>query len=231
MDRLATVGEREALKRKGFGNLLSAALCACALAALLAPQPCYGIQNDCDQPAAFPRSTLRGTSAILDLDGDQRADFASAEPEWAPAGPNRYRVDVRLTRAPAATFYVDTGWAEGLRIIARDIDGDDDLDLLVTTRFERLLAVWINDGHGQFTEGALSAALQPVWHKAATNLETHAARFNAPVFVCPGNAGIVKPAPGGMRSDFQGSTLSEQTECRAASVWNTGNSLRAPPLR
>lgn len=226
MDRLATVAERRSRSR--LPNLLTAGLCAYTVAVLLAPKPCYGSQSSGEVSSGM---TARGASAISDLDGDQRADLALAEPEWAPAGPNRYRIDIRLTRGPAATFYVDASLSEGLRITARDIDGDDDLDLLVTTRFERLLGVWINDGHGRFSVGMVTPNLQALWQQAAATLETRGVPSSSPVFVCPCSAGFVKPAPAGPWPGFPSSAVWEQTECRAASVRNTGNPLRAPPLQ
>src|SRR4029077_15302628 len=46
----------------------------------------------------------------------------------------------------------------GLHLTPRDVDGDHDLDIVVTIGFARQpVAVWINDGQGGFEEGDLAA--------------------------------------------------------------------------
>ena len=43
------------------------------------------------------------------------------------------------------------------RLSARDLDGDNDRDLVLETAFRVPLAVWINDGAGHFQEGNLDS--------------------------------------------------------------------------
>ena len=48
--------------------------------------------------------------------------------------------------------------------MARDIDGDHDLDLIVTNSYSnRPIGVWINDGHGVFTQAEQSAYAASLW--------------------------------------------------------------------
>jgi hypothetical protein len=80
---------------------------------------------------------------VGDFDGDHLADLAFASPQGRVNGAYRYRVEVHLTMQGGATFNVDTGEAGGLRISTRDVDGDDDLDLVITSTFGgRRVGVW-----------------------------------------------------------------------------------------
>ena len=54
------------------------------------------------------------------------------------------------------SFSVLSQEPNGLNIQAIDVDGDQDLDLVVTSRWSmQIIAVWINDGSGSFTPGDL----------------------------------------------------------------------------
>ena len=89
--------------------------------------------------------------AIADLDGDGRPDLAIARVEgWGPSG-YRYRIDLNLTthaRPSSFSVFAERG---GLSIIPRDVNGDWDLDLIITSAWSLTpVGVWINDGHGGF---------------------------------------------------------------------------------
>lgn len=101
---------------------------------------------------------------IGDFDGDGLADLLTSSIETL--GPSGYghRIEIRSRSGAAigASFQV-FGSTPGLTLLARDIDGDHDLDLIVANSYSnRPIGVWINDGHGVFTqagEGAFSGAL------------------------------------------------------------------------
>jgi hypothetical protein len=114
----------------------------------------FGAGHGSPSPGSAARSTARsiGTPfAIADLDGDQRPDIAVVELQWGLATSARYSIRLRLTAKPESSISVD-GPLGGLDITARDVNGDDVTDLVVTTELDaRLVAVLVNDGHGNFS--------------------------------------------------------------------------------
>ena len=89
--------------------------------------------------------------AIADLDGDHRPDIAVVELQRGLATRARYSIRLQLTAKPESSISVD-GPPGGLDITARDVNGDDAADLVVTTELDaRLVAVLVNDGHGNFS--------------------------------------------------------------------------------
>ena len=100
--------------------------------------------------------------AIADLDGDGRPDLAIARAEgWGPNG-FQYRIDI-TTRIGLSSFSV-FAQSGGLLIIPRDVNGDCDLDLIITSAWSLTpVGVWINDGRGRFTRGDPTAYPQSTW--------------------------------------------------------------------
>jgi hypothetical protein len=89
--------------------------------------------------------------AIADFDGDFRPDVASVRAgEEVPGGAN-YSIQLRLTSAGLQTIEVGAP-AGGLVIEARDVNGDDAIDLVVATAwFKQPVAIFLNDGRGSFS--------------------------------------------------------------------------------
>ena len=51
-----------------------------------------------------------------------------------------------------------------VQLIARDVDGDQDLDLVVVSAVEhRPVGVWVNDGHGHFSAGRPADFPASIW--------------------------------------------------------------------
>ena len=92
--------------------------------------------------------------ALGDLDGDHKTDIALGR-SIGPAGAGYlYRLELRLSQSgrwDAFTFSnVD---AAGVNIVAVDVDGDHDLDLVISGRLlSQRIGVWINDGTGLFSQ-------------------------------------------------------------------------------
>jgi hypothetical protein len=107
---------------------------------------------------------------MADFDGDSQPDVAVTKMETRGAG-YVYWLEVNLsTKSKEDSPRGNDGWSAvnfsifGLHLTPRDVDGDHDLDIVVTVGMNRQpVAVWINDGHGRFEEGDLAAypALSP----------------------------------------------------------------------
>lgn len=96
---------------------------------------------------AFPDSKF----AIGDFDGDRRPDLATVEIARFNSLHSRYWVSFQLSRGRLQTIGV-TGPAGGLVLLARDVNGDRALDLVVVTAWRHeLVAVLLNDGEGNFS--------------------------------------------------------------------------------
>jgi hypothetical protein len=100
-----------------------------------------------------PASSLGSNSyyAIADFDGDQKPDLATVEVQKSSSSrTTRYSIRFQLTAGIAQVFRV-TAASGGLQIVARDVNGDKSLDVLVTTVLQHeQVAVLLNDGHGKF---------------------------------------------------------------------------------
>jgi hypothetical protein len=102
--------------------------------------------------------------AVADFDGDSRPDVAITKTEAQGAG-YVYWLEIELSTSRTGDsaqqhpgFPAIAPSMFGLHLTPRDVDGDHDLDIVVTIGFARQpVAVWINDGQGGFEEGDLAA--------------------------------------------------------------------------
>jgi len=146
---------------------------------------------------ATPTSVSQLGWAVADFDGDSRPDVAITRME-ARGGGYVYWVELDLSTnrkdgssQPQANLPAAVASISGLHLTPRDVDGDHDLDIVVTMGIARQpIAVWINDGKGRFEEGDLSA------YPALTSPEDFA-------FSAPGTLDTTQPAfDQGPRSRF-----------------------------
>jgi hypothetical protein len=89
--------------------------------------------------------------AIADLDGDLRPDLANIQTGRSDVSQTDYWIQLQLSAAQRQTILVvaPTG---GLQIVARDVNGDHALDLVLTTAWlKEPVAILLNDGHGVFS--------------------------------------------------------------------------------
>lgn len=88
---------------------------------------------------------------IADFDGDSRPDLASVHIAQTGLRNTRYWIAFQLSGRSGQTVSVmaPTG---GLRIIARDVNGDNFPDVVITTFWtNKPVAIFLNDGLGNFT--------------------------------------------------------------------------------
>jgi hypothetical protein len=118
-----------------------------------------------------------GTPAVADLDGDHLPDLASGIKTGHTSEGYSYRVDLDLTGNPDQnSFSVLSQEPNGLNIQAIDVDGDQDLDLVITSRWSmQPIGVWINDGRGSFTPGDLDQYGSRIWQTSPSVRSTHLA--------------------------------------------------------
>jgi hypothetical protein len=100
-------------------------------------------------PAALPGPGL--SFSIADFDGDSKPDLANVETGKGDLTRADYSIQLQLSAAGRQTFQI-VAPAGGLRIVARDVNGDHALDLVLTTTwFGQPVAILLNDGHGSFS--------------------------------------------------------------------------------
>jgi hypothetical protein len=94
--------------------------------------------------------------AIADFDGDGHPDLASIQAGQDNAVADSYWIEVNLSSV-GREFLRLTGPTGGLRIEARDVNGDHSIDLVLFTAWLRQpVAIFLNDGHGNFSRVATS---------------------------------------------------------------------------
>jgi len=181
--------------------------------------------------SAHSSPLLYGSGALADLDGDRRADLASASPQGVMNGTYRYRVEVHLTAEPGTTFDVDSEAPGGLHISARDVDGDNDLDLVITSQFGyEPVGVWINDGHGRFTQGYSEAYDKGIWQETDCCLETQNSLHRPDQTPLNPAGGWVFPRDNHLALALLPEKLHVAADYRGLNSLNPGNPFRAPPL-
>jgi hypothetical protein len=102
--------------------------------------------------------------AIADFDGDRKPDLATVEVQKGDSSStSQYSIRLQLTAGAVQVFGVIAP-AGGLQIVARDVNGDDALDVLVSTAWQhQQVAVLLNDGHGNFTWADAGAFPSAFW--------------------------------------------------------------------
>jgi hypothetical protein len=97
--------------------------------------------------AAIPDSRF----AIGDFDGDRQADLATVEIARFNSLHSRYSISFQLSKGRPQTIGI-TAPAGGLALLARDVNGDRALDLILVTAWRHeMVAVLLNDGEGNFS--------------------------------------------------------------------------------
>jgi hypothetical protein len=121
--------------------------------------------------------------AIEDFDGDSRPDIATVSDCVNGAAKNNYQITFQLSRGGSQNIDL-TAPVGGLDLSSRDVNGDDFLDVVVTTAgTNRPVAVLLNDGAGTFTASDPSAFpgafrnSSKFWRGLAENLQEASPAF------------------------------------------------------
>ena len=94
---------------------------------------------------------------IADLDGDRQPDLALVETGSPRSANTNYSIRLQFSTGPESAIGVIAPFG-GLRVAARDVNGDDKLDLIVTSNLDaHFIEVLLNDGHGNFSKAAQGA--------------------------------------------------------------------------
>ena len=128
-------------------RLLCRSLCLVFFAGLLS-----GAAAAADVPSA-PASSLGPTLSfsVADFDGDSKPDLASVQTGKSDLGRTVYWIQLQLSAVGRQTFQI-VAPVGGLQIVARDVNSDHALDLVLTTTWLRQpVAILLNDGHGTFS--------------------------------------------------------------------------------
>lgn len=102
-------------------------------------------------------SPLDRPCTVDDFDGDHAQDLAYSNPSTRGHGFNT--ITVFLAQSGREQQVDISRWPQASRVVARDVDGDDDHDLVLTNPTRRTLAVFLNDGSGAFAFDASEAHL------------------------------------------------------------------------
>ena len=108
--------------------------------------------------------------SIADLDGDSKPDLASVQAGKSNLTGTDYWIQLQFSAAGRQTFQIVAPMG-GLQIVARDVNGDHALDLVLTTAWRgQPVAILLNDGQGSFSRvgpdafpGAFSES-ETGWH-------------------------------------------------------------------
>jgi hypothetical protein len=168
--------------------------------------------------------------AIADFDGDLLPDLISIQTGSDNLGSTNYWIQLRLSAAGKQSIQL-VAPAGGLFIVARDVNGDHSIDLVLATAWSRKpVAIFLNDGRGNFS-WVEPTAFPEAFSESTANLASHSIHLTDAFGV------LTQLQSGACRK-----TSSRQHACLQSTSllrWNAGFSLdtflvshegRAPPV-
>jgi hypothetical protein len=110
-----------------------------------------------------PGLTSGANFAIADFDGDRLPDMATVETGPSESAQTRYWIQFAFGRG-VRTGVTVSGPTGGLQIASQDVNGDNFLDLIVSTELaNEPVAVLLNDGAGNFRFADVSKFDRAIW--------------------------------------------------------------------
>jgi hypothetical protein len=221
-----------ATKRYATGSVLCGLLIASAalinLRAEVAPRSDTPIRTPFLALAvpSFPASAV-----IADLDGDGLADFTAVDKKLLGGRTHLYRVAVHLSSHSDSAIDLKSQ-AFGLHIVLLDIDRDHDLDFVLTTPFgQEPIGIWINDGHGAFSQGNPAFYPKFIWQPSDHFFELPAQPPEGTIaFVCPSGRSVIEPAELALPVPLNSHRTWRVLTCETRLIVTLSILLRAPPL-
>jgi hypothetical protein len=198
---------------------------------------CWGVCAMSVTPAANAAQVKPALSApiispfaVADFDGDSQLDIATVQTGQFGSLETKYWIHFQLSSGPRQ-FILVTAPSGGLHIVPRDVNGDNALDLVVTTAAQHQpVAVLLNDGRGNFTAhdpGQFSASFREPLSSWAPTLARTPEAAAAMLARNPSARGLKLrrlALPGRQRLPFFRAVCCQPPFARPASIFG-----RAPP--
>ncbi len=173
------------------------------------------------------KSWSRTAAVLSDFDGDGTPDLAVGTFD----GQN-YNIEIRLSTHLASTFLASGQTGRGTFLLVRDIDADNDEDLVLINYTSLVpLAVWLNDGKANFRPGSRWSWLNLTTTDSAPSVDPGS--FSAsPVSLTTNYRLVLDPCVTGFRAPKlqpQSSVAYESWALRSL-LFPSHPSLRGPPI-
>ena len=187
-------------------------------------------------PQAITAATAKGVPpdslgansslAIADFDGDLKPDLATAEIDRFDSLSARYLIRFRLTSGTGESFSV-TGLFGVPQIVARDVNGDNAPDLIITTVGQpQPIAVLLNDGRGRFNLANPADFPSTVWDSPLNWMPTPGGQIQDTGILVPPRTSVAES-----ENDSELHIRQQQSEIPfSANQGFPSNRLRSSPL-
>lgn len=167
--------------------------------------------------------------AVADFDGDHRPDLVGVQGGQSGLSHTNYSIQLQLSAVGRQTILI-VAPAGGLQISARDVNGDQIPDLILTTAWLRQpVAIFINDGHGGFTRVEPSA-FPEAFRESQTGWDSSTDRIPDSVAIPPSSSsGIYHTQTRLPHAERPTSTVAPSSRGFLPSLFLISSPGRAPP--
>jgi hypothetical protein len=157
--------------------------------------------------------------AVADFDGDNRPDLVGVQSGQSGVSRTNYWIQLQLSATGRQTILL-VAPAGGLQITARDVNGDQFPDLILTTTWLRQhVAIFINDGRGTFTRVAPSA-FPEAFREPLSNWDSISDRM-------PDSLGVPPSSPAGF---YEATTRSPHAVPQAGAIAQSSQGFGPSPF-
>jgi hypothetical protein len=109
-----------------------------------------GVDRLIREQCVAPLSHTASSCVVTDLDGDRDDDVAYSQ--LSKPGRGSHALTIYLGGADRPRQVMDlSAWPYASAVSTRDVDGDNDRDLIVSNGDRQAVAIFLNDGQGSFT--------------------------------------------------------------------------------